>query len=259
MLGDGTSEPSFILWGDSHAQALAPAFDAVAKQYDVTGYLANHSACPPLLDVYREGDTTCLDFNNAILKDIEAHPEWNTVILSGRWALSADGQRYKTEEGESVVLVDVQSSAPTGSNALIFENGMDRTIQKLLDLNRKVIIVSTVPEVGYDVPSAYFIALRTGRDINKIIAPTTNEYNERNAIVTDVLNKMKSRYNIQVIHPAQILCDKNICNVVLEGQPLYKDFAPHFQIWRIVYRKHLRSNIRSVNRFESLKTIQEEG
>jgi len=234
ILGDGSSEPSFIVWGDSHAQALAPAFDSVAKNNGMTGYLANHPACPTLLDVYREGDDTCLDFNNTVLGYIEAHPEWETIILSGRWALSADGARYKTEEGESATLIDVQSSAPPGSNALIFENGLDRTVRKLLELNRRVIIVSTVPEVGYDVPSAYFIALRTGQDINKIVAPTVSEYRQRNAVVTDVLNKIQSRYHVQIIDPAQDLCDTNICNVVMDGQPLYRD-AHHISTLGALY------------------------
>lgn len=223
MLGDGSSVPTFVLWGDSHAQALAPAIDAAAIQDGTTGYLANQSACPPLLEISREGDATCLDFNNKIMGYIEAHPEWKTIILAGRWALSADGTRYKAEEGVDVTLIDAQSSAKAGSNAILFERGLERTIQKLLALDRRVIIISSVPEIGYDVPSAYFIALRTGRDVNQIIAPTFSEYRQRNAVVFVALTRLEDRYPIQVIDPGLALCDESICNVVLNGHPLYQD------------------------------------
>ena len=230
MLGDGSSDPTFVLWGDSHAQALAPAIDSAALRYGATGYLANQSACPPLLDIYREGDTTCIDFNNKILGYIEAHPEWETILLAGRWALSADGTRYKTEEGADVTLIDLHSPAVAGSNALLFETGLDRTIQKLLALDRRIIIISSVPEIGYDVPSAYFIALRTGRDVNQIIAPTFSEYRQRNAVVFVVLTRLEDHYPIQVIDPGLALCDETICNVVMNGNPLYQD-AHHLSIF----------------------------
>jgi peptidoglycan/LPS O-acetylase OafA/YrhL len=233
-LGQGSSEPTFLLWGDSHALALAPALDMSAQKEGLAGYLAAQNACPPLLGVDRLERTTCYDFNNKILEYIEAHPEWRTIILAGRWALSVDGKRYKTEEGKSVTLVDMQSSTRAESNAIIFENGIERTINNLLKLNRKVVIVSSIPEVGYDVPSSYSIAFRTGRDINGIIAPTFDEYLERNGVVIDIMNEVRSRYNVQIIDPAGILCDKSICRVVVDGQPLYRD-GHHLSIFGSLY------------------------
>jgi peptidoglycan/LPS O-acetylase OafA/YrhL len=222
-LGQGSSEPIFLVWGDSHARALAPALDTSAQREGMTGYLATRNACPPMLGVDRLNQTDCYDFNNKIMDHIEAHPEWKTIILVGRWALSIGGERYKTEEGESVTLIDMQSATPSVSNAIIFENGIDRTVNKLLKLKRRVVIVSSVPEVGYDVPSSYFIAARTGRDVNGIIAPTFDEYLQRNSMVIDIMKKMRNRYNVQIIDPAEVLCDMSICKVVVDGQPLYKD------------------------------------
>jgi peptidoglycan/LPS O-acetylase OafA/YrhL len=242
MLGDRASTPSFIVWGDSHAQALAPAIDAAAKSENAIGYLANLGGCPPLLDVYRPEDPVCIDFNHNVFRYIESHPEIETVILVGRWAISADGDRYKTEEGPAVTLVDVQSSALPGSNALLFENGLERTVQKLLELDRRVIIVSTVPEIGYDVPSAYFILLRTGRDINKTLAPSTSEYLQRNAVVNDVLKKLRSRYDLEIIDPAEALCDQNICDVVKDRLPLYRD-AHHLSTFGALYIANMFTSI----------------
>lgn len=223
MLGDGTEQPNFLVWGDSHAEALAPSFDEIAKLNHATGYVANHAACPPILGIYRKGKTFCVDINNRILGYIEEHPEWETIILVSRWTVSTEGERYKTDPEAVVTLVDTQSSIPEGSNTLIFETGMQRTIEKLLSLNRKVVIISTVPEVGYNVPSAYFIALRTGRDVNQIIAPSIDEYNQRNATANKVTAKLQDQYNIMVIDPSTVLCDQTNCKVVRDGKPMYID------------------------------------
>jgi peptidoglycan/LPS O-acetylase OafA/YrhL len=238
ILGDDTAAPSFIIWGDSHALALAPALDASARREGASGYLASQSACPPLLGVDRVGESACYDFNNTVMEHVIAHPEWETVFLAGRWALSTSGERYKNEEGTNIILVDSTSPSASASNADLVENGLDRTVTALQNLGRKVVIIASVPEVGYDVPSSYFIAARTGRDINAIIAPTFDEYLERNGSIFNILNALQNRYNIQIIDPADRLCDQSVCNVVTDGQLLYQD-GHHLSVHSTPYISHL--------------------
>ena len=222
-LGTESTDPEFVLWGDSHARALATAVDTSAQKEGVSGRLITLSACPPLLGVDRTDIKFCYQYNESVIQYIETHPELETVILAGRWALSANGERYKTEEESNVELIDVLSSEQSGTNAQIFEIGINRTVERLIELNRNVVIVMPIPEVGYDVPSSYTIAFRTGRDLNEIIAPTFDEYAQRNQIVNSVLFKMMNHYDVLLINPAATLCDQSICKVVVDGRPLYRD------------------------------------
>lgn len=222
-MNPGNTIPSFLLWGDSHARSLASVIEASAGLNDLSGVLIVRPACPPLLDVERVGEPDCGNYNEATIQYIEAHPELTTIIFAGRWALSADGRRYKAEDGAGVVLIDRQSSIPEGQNAVIFEAGLQRTVSKLIALQRKVVIVSPIPEIGYDVTTTYFIAIRTGRDINMLIAPTYDEYLERNRVPLSIINGLKHRYNVQILDPATVLCNSRICPVVSDGRPLYRD------------------------------------
>ena len=224
-MGADSSTPEFFLWGDSHARALAPAINASAAQAGVAGRMTAMTSCPPLLGMDRPDERlgVCLQYEEMVLQYIQAHPELKTIILTARWALSAEGSRYKVEEGASVTLVDVVIQNQNDSNAVLFDIGLDRTVAKLIELNRKVVIVSGVPEIGYDVPSSFSIAIRTGRDINNIIAPTFQEYLERNYIVLKTINGLKEKGTIQVVDPAQALCDDIRCNITADGQPLYLD------------------------------------
>lgn len=222
-IGADTIEPIFLLWGDSHARVLAESVELPAQKGNLAGELITLNACPPLLGVDRADQKYCREYNDKVIEYIQAHPELDTVILAGRWALAAEGNRYGNEDGADVVLIDQLTAIPSGENLEIFKAGLDRTVEKLLELNRKVVIVLPIPEVGYDVPSSYFIALRTGRDINEIIAPTLGEYMQRNRPVIAVMDDLKNRYSVQLIDPATVMCDKRICKVVVDGRSLYLD------------------------------------
>ena len=48
-LGDSNTNPTFILFGDSHARFLAPFIDEIARGKKLSGSLVTHTATPPLI------------------------------------------------------------------------------------------------------------------------------------------------------------------------------------------------------------------
>jgi peptidoglycan/LPS O-acetylase OafA/YrhL len=239
LLGDGKREPSFFLWGDSHADAMSASLNASALRTGVTGRVIGGSGCPPLLQInFSVGPTMeyCFRQNERIVNYIEQHPEYKTIVLSSRWALYTNGTRYKTEEGSVPTLSDIEAgSNEPPSNAYLFEVGLERTVEKLVSLNREVVIVYPVPEIGYDVPSSYSIAMRTGRDINDIIAPTLVEFLDRNAIVLNVFEEIKSRHkDLVILEPSTVLCSNDKCKVIENHTPLYRD-DDHLSTFGAIY------------------------
>jgi peptidoglycan/LPS O-acetylase OafA/YrhL len=240
-LGANTQEPSFLLWGDSHAGAQAKAIQLSASQNGVTGMLTYDSGCPPLIGIEKDKNKECVDYDNMIIEYIENHPELNTVLLAGRWASYAEGTGY--EKSKKIILADILSEPPRGStNAIVFQKGLNRTVEKLLELDRKVVIISQVPEIKYDVPSAFYIAQRTGRDVNKIIAPSLDEYLSRNKKVFFVIDQIRENYNIQVIDPWKVLCNKQKCPVVSDGTSLYLD-SNHLSFFGSEYISHIYDSL----------------
>lgn len=223
-LGAEDKSPSFLMWGDSHARALAPAVDTSATQAEITGSMTAMTSCPPLIGIDRLDEFTgyCSEYNDLVINYIQNHTEVKTIILTARWALAADGGYYKGEEGTTIKLVDTRQEQ-NGPNSVLFDLGLHRTISRLLELDRTIVIVSDVPEIGYDVPSAFSIATRTGRDINQIIAPTMKEYQDRNRIVLDILNSFTIDKAVVIVDPTKALCDADRCYVTVDGQPLYLD------------------------------------
>jgi peptidoglycan/LPS O-acetylase OafA/YrhL len=223
-LGADGAEAQFILWGDSHAESLASGIDLSASDAGVAGVFATESACAPLLHIERPGRRKCELFNVTVLAYIAERPELETVILVGRWALLASGTRYKKESGEPVQLLDtLADEGATSSNEALFELGLRRTVSALTDMGRRVVILETVPEVGFEVPSAYLIAELTGRNVQTLIAPTVAEYSERNRAASSVLASLADSGAVQIIKPATTLCDEKVCAVTARGVPLYRD------------------------------------
>ena len=224
-LGKSSHSAVFLLFGDSHARALAPAVNRSATKAGVKGLVVTMSGCPPLVGISRTGENnSCPQYNDQILNYIKAHPEIKTILLSARWVMSANGTRYKTEDGPEYKLINTSNPTPSDTNASLFEIGLFRTIDELLKLNRQVIIVSEIPEIGYHVPSAFSIAQRTGRDLNNIIAPTLLEYQQRNSVVLSVFEKIRQKYKlVQFVDLTDLLCKDQKCQVTVENRPLYRD------------------------------------
>jgi len=225
-IGAGSGSPAFMLWGDSHALALASAVNLAARERGVAGLIAVRTGCPPLLGVDRDNSRgrTCSTFNDAILRRLRESPEVDTVIVAARWTLAAIGERYKQESGGAVRLVDLAENATNDrGNAAIFERGLTRTFDALQNMGKRIVLVDSVPEIGFEVPSTHYVARLTGRDVNMMIAPDTTEFKTRTRPVAVVLDRVLAGREIVRIEPAAVLCATGRCEVVADGVPLYRD------------------------------------
>ena len=101
--------------------------------------------------------------------------------------------------------------------------GIKRTVDQLLALGKTVVLVKPVPEIGFDVPSAYFVSEITGRDVSSLVSPTWGEYMQRTKNVESIFSKVEKEKPILIVSPSTYLCDAQYCRVVLDGRPLYRD------------------------------------
>ena len=221
---DGVA-PSFVLWGDSHATSLASGVDRSAAQNGLAGELVISSGCPPLYRVVRYGRRFCDEFNSEVLQYLAERDEITTVMLAARWAFAVNGEYDKREESHALELIDLQSTGSgDADNAGIFEAGLRRAIERLRELGKDVVLVGPVPEIGYDVPSATFVALKTNRDVDRLISPTMSEHRQRNEDIMAIFESLEESMAVSaVLQPSDYLCDPGYCRVAMDNAPLYRD------------------------------------
>lgn len=223
-LGTGDSKESFILWGDSHARALASSVNESAKQHGHRGKIATQDACPPLLYVDRKGRLSCHEFNQVVMNYIVNSPNIKTVFLAARWALSATGMRYVKGTKGDIVLVDLQTNRNLKwVNLSLFEIGLRRTINQLKKLGKVVVLVNQVPEIKYDVEAANFISRLFDRKLDGLISPSVSEYSKRMEKTTSVFQSLVADVGVDMVYPSTYLCVDKYCKVSVDGVLLYRD------------------------------------
>ncbi|MCA9093158.1 MAG: acyltransferase [Planctomycetaceae bacterium] len=185
-----------LLWGDSHAMALAPVVDELLKERNLRGGLATHSATAPLLGfvipgILPESPT----FNEAVLEFLKSK-RVPAVILAGNWAEYAE--------------------TPA------FPDSLRRTIDELV---RAGIEVTIVLDVGYqpdDVPKLIAQATLRGEDLSTI-GTTIEEHRRRNAKCEPLLRALSGPH-VTILDPTDTFALPNgHWEVATEGTSQYRD------------------------------------
>jgi peptidoglycan/LPS O-acetylase OafA/YrhL len=220
-----TEPPQFVLWGDSHAEAWRPAFDDIAARYDKSGVFVGRVACAPVIDIERIDEPDCIRQNAKIMDYIVSSPSIRTVILSARWALWAEGSRYKRESRKpsTVYLATLGGNSPgQPQNRMVLAFGMHETLTALRAAGKDVWLIGPVPEVGYSVPKSMYVQ-KLGINPNLEIRPTREELQRRQNFVISLFESLEKEFRVRVIWPDAKLCDQQFCQIEENGTPLYID------------------------------------
>lgn len=215
--------PTFLLWGDSHANALMPAFDRAGVELGLVGRIASYPACPALLGVDRLDQPPshdCSAFNDAVLGALRETPSVRTVFLVSRWGLCATGVR--TEGGPPCHLgLDRERSRPPESTQLLFTQSLRATVATLTGMGKTVVLVGPTPEFHSNVPETLARAALFGAPPN--LALSERDYVRRQRPVLRDFILLRDRYAVRLIYPHRVLCSGGDCRTTAQGTPLYAD------------------------------------
>ncbi|MET0407091.1 MAG: acyltransferase family protein [Hyphomicrobium sp.] len=222
-LGDAAVKQStFALWGDSYADAVYPGIDHASRAKGVRGFFASAASCPPLIGVGEKG-SACREFNDEMIKFLHARPEIETVILIARWPVYETGGRppWGGTPRNPAVLVDDESPDPQSrSNAVVFMRGIKRTIDELIALDRRVVIIAEVPEMGWSVPHHLYLQAYWGDPLPPI--PSLADLDRRNAGVLAAFEAVEKPGKVRVVRVAPALCQSG-CPVMYRNRSAYWD------------------------------------
>lgn len=214
-IGGPAAEETFMLWGDSHAGAVAPAMEQAAVAGRRTGLLVTRNACPPLIRLtpYDRDHESCAAFTDSVLALIDAR-SIRSVVLHARWGFYAEGEPYPAEN----------RLAPTQrmlDNAAAFEPMLRATLAALRARRLEVAIVASIPDVGIRVPTALAQRSRSGSPVE--IAPRLDDFLARQAVAFGVLRRIAAENQVRLVFPHEVLCDQATCAIEQDGWALYTD------------------------------------
>ncbi|MBB4189537.1 peptidoglycan/LPS O-acetylase OafA/YrhL [Sinorhizobium terangae] len=213
------SEPQFLVWGDSHAAAIAPAIDVAARQMGMSGMFVGRASCPPLpnTDFGRPAAVKrCIEHNSAVMSLIE-QKKFAFVFMVGYWPKYVHRAGLP---GEGVFFDPRVKPSWTDWSAPV-KAGLNTTLTKLARQGTKAVLVMDVPEMGYEVPEALARAVVSGRSLD--IAPPLDYTKMRQALARRVLEEAAKSSGALVVDPMSVMCDAAKCHVMRKGTVLYRD------------------------------------
>ncbi len=201
-----------LVWGDSHAIALLPAYERIATARNVRLHAAVRSACRPLLPAPitngKPARSVCGDFNTAVVEAIDKI-EPALVILNAFW-MYPDGA------------IDAARDVGAKGDAHAFTAALDATL-RAIGARRKVCVVGDVPELKYQMPYAYVMARRRGIDPGFIALPS-EEADRQLGRVNAYFEELRQRGALVFVDLKKALCTGSTCALLsADGRSLYRD------------------------------------
>ena len=199
---DETARPSFMLWGDSHANAVMPGFEQAANETEKQGLFYAVGGCPPLItDTAFNRDPQCTTHNqNALHYILENDIE--TVFIVARWKesypLHTDTKTHTIYEA----LTETIDLIPESTNIVILH-----TVPQQSDFESRTLFYRTIHTQILPV-------IQTPRD-----AYITTNQQSRQTIEQLAMERM----NVSTIDPGDVFCDDKICSYSKNGTILYTD------------------------------------
>ncbi len=96
-IGVKVGQPTWLIYGDSHAWAAYAAFDKWLMDRGQSGLFIFRQACPPIIGVHLFHDPGCFEFNEEIRSFLEKSPYIENVLLVSTWLQAREGLLSNSE------------------------------------------------------------------------------------------------------------------------------------------------------------------
>jgi peptidoglycan/LPS O-acetylase OafA/YrhL len=212
--------PRILLWGDSHAAALAPALGAVAADQAIAPIVAFKISCPPLVGYRNFGKQPidCAPFVDDVLRFV-AERNVRHVVLHARWPWYVEGTRNEQITAPHAQLAPGRYDPDANEQA--FATLLGRTIDALQARGARVTIVTSVPEVGVDAPELLARHALRGAALPQVDAAQFERRTARAHAAIDAA--IAARPDVEARHPSALLCRDGGCVLAHDGRALYHD------------------------------------
>lgn len=222
VLGDTGQKISFVVWGDSHAGAIA---DAVHEAIGVktAGFVFSHQ-CATVFDSELRAKGTgnhCPAFNDAALAEVEKLPRDVPVIVANRYSANIHGPNEGIRKDFGVIFPDRPNATPAEALQLYRER-LPESLCRIAKTH-PVYAVLPIPEIGIDVPKTLSRHAMFSNAAQKDITLPRADYDSRNADAIAVLQAAHKLCGVRLIDPTLGLCDGQVCHGSVDGHPLYSD------------------------------------
>ncbi|AZO74474.1 acyltransferase [Mesorhizobium sp. M1D.F.Ca.ET.043.01.1.1] len=212
----GTAKHHGILWGDSHADHLAPLLDIVGQRKDTAFFL--YEPCPAALgeNIYRKFPEVpnykdrCASMRKAAVDMLRRRPDIDVVVLAGAWS----GLQFT-----DLVAVDGHRA----DKVSLLREGLETLLPKIAAANRRIALVAPTPGPAEDLTSC-----AVNKESNLIRRRCSTEMNNKwitsvRGPITAALKSLAAENNLFFVDPGSGMCPNDHCTTYVNGEFIYRD------------------------------------
>ncbi|WP_417377431.1 acyltransferase family protein [Gimesia maris] len=195
IYGDPPNTPVVLLWGDSHAAAIAGTIDRVCIEKNLKLIRSIRVGHVPLLGAWRLGQFDSHEhWQASVLRTLRNNTVAH-VILIARWPVYIEGR----PSGENDTLLTNEMRTSTANHQVImdadkvFESALQTTLETLSRGERRISIMLQVPEFPVDVPRTAAAQLLLGKDeVDISISYCVHKNRQRRA--NEIIHRVANRF-----------------------------------------------------------------
>jgi peptidoglycan/LPS O-acetylase OafA/YrhL len=209
-LGAANTQPTVLLWGDSHILSWGPALNSALQMQGLSAVFAASSTCPPLLTVASVIKPTCSERNLAVRDYLSAHPEVKVVVIAAYWST------YFRPE----TILRPLNAVDEAPSIEIPAGALHSTLKWLGETKHQVVLLGPVPVYEKSVPMA--LALQAVTHQNILHSANALDQKRKHARFFEVVSSLQPAPWLHVGDPINWMCNGS-CMTIGSGVPLYRD------------------------------------
>jgi peptidoglycan/LPS O-acetylase OafA/YrhL len=213
--------PTFVLAGDSHASAMAPAFFRTAEAVGLSGYQVIGAGFIPLPGVFAPKHPTWSQLMPDFVELLRRNPTVRRVVLIGYWEMRADGTSTRFKR------IEFRDAGYDGTGATYNQISLRRGLERLIDMfpDRTFALIEGVPTgLEFDPSVAVrLIHLYGDTKMSSSYGIDRSAYELQTASYRPIFADLALRPNVVVLPVADHLCGGEFCSGWRDNKPIYID------------------------------------
>lgn len=210
----GSSQPDFVIWGDSHAVGFFAPLQELSVARGLSGYGIYRHGTIPLVGVEQPPAAATQDFSEAAIRFITARQP-RVVIIVAKWVAWVDPECRL----ESTMARGAAETQPFQ----IMRAALKQTVDLLHDAGCKVCVVGQVPTSYKQSPVYLTREIARGTKDLGTVGTLDSAHRETQAQARKLLQSVEDEPGLILLDPASYLIKDGSAVVIVGEDPAYLD------------------------------------
>ena len=222
--GSSDSKNRVMLWGDSHARSLLPAFDTLGKEYDHQIIVASLAGCPPVIEVTRpdgyDNAPKCKKHSEIVMNFIRDN-DIKRIFIVARWGLYTHGwyRNGKLQKATGFLADELVSETGPLISREVLHRKLTKTVGIFKDLNIPVVLITGIPVQKSEPQRLY----RLQELYDSFEELRLEEHLEHQRVASELLFDLEDPSRVDVLDTTSVTCGQIYCPYRDESRLFYKD------------------------------------